>query len=282
MTRQISFSKPRSSGGASDGFAAWLTADLRPKGSGAPPSSRAPLSLRPEPRPEQLALARWLTSDLRPRGSSAPPPSSLVLAPESSPAPPDSLAPQVVPADLVVSDAAALAPAVDLDADDLAVLPSRRSRARGARGRWLGPAAALLLVAGLGTLLLGRASSDSSDDAGAAAAAAAVTEVLPPPPPDTAPAAVEPSVELAEAPVPRPTVAGGSARSLAEDAEEPDVVLRGRGRSTARFADLPSPTLSKLARQERERARSRAADVRRNDTGSSAEPPAFGTRPILP
>jgi hypothetical protein len=278
----------------------------------APPSERSspPSSLEaqglPLPAPEEPELASWLLRDLKPRSSAPPavPPrtvaparaqaqletelglpeqpateasraSSAALSLAALPAlasesllPPDSLVPHAV------SEAPrALAAASDLalDADDLAVLPSSRARAAGRR-RWRYAAVLAALLGGLALLLLWRGSGSSvgatrgGEPAPNATLAAAP---LPPPPP----AFVAEEVPDEDPPAP----AASSHPTAAPTAPEPPDDLSGphgrrAGDAIARFADLPTPTLSKLARDERQKLRSRDASVRAQKAANNSRP----------
>ena len=181
---------------------------------------------------------------------------------------PDSLVPHAVsgaPRALVAASDLAL------DADDLAVLPS--SRARAARGqRWRYAVLLAALLGGLALLLLWRgsgspASATRGPDPGPNAALAAAP--LPPPPP---------AFVMEEAPDEDPPAPAASAHAAAAAPapESPDDLSGPRGRragdAVARFADLPTPTLSKLARDERQKLRSRDASVRAQKAANAPRP----------
>jgi hypothetical protein len=251
MTRQTLDSKnPRSSSlvpkhaAIAPDFASWLTSDLRVKGTSVPPEAAPALLSEPPraaagPAPEQVALARWLTADLRPRGST----------------PPDSLAPQMVAAPIPL----ALVPAADLEAEDLAVLPTRSGTRSRAQARRRAAVAFALLLLGGGVVLFGRAGShgDVAAEPAAAAAPQGLLTALPPPPPDSvlpevAPPPAEPVERRRSGPVPE-----------GDAPEASDLAERAGGVSVARFPDLPLPTQSQLARDERERAKARDDAARR-------------------
>ncbi len=294
-------SSPPGAAAPSSEFARWLTHDLRIKGAmgsesplssssiPAPPSAPPTIELAVDERPSDFAL--WLSSDLRPRGSN--PPDS--LAPQLLPA-------HAAPADAVSDgahgDAEALqsearqsealqslpppiggalgvgaadaegfefarpsADVVSLDDDDLAVLPMRASRFLAAkrRQRSLGVAALCALIALCSWSFCGvRSASDIDVQAAAAQALPPPPGALPPPPPDFVAMQDEVMAEDSVAP----------ARSRGVRAEEPEVlddaeIWRRGGPNVRRFADLPLPTLSKLAREENERLRERDATVRK-------------------
>jgi hypothetical protein len=189
-------------------------------------------------------FSRWLLADLRPRNSSLPPV--------------DSLAPQTVHEEpSLQSDS----PDVTLGAEDLAVLPPRRRTVQ-RYGRHA--AVVLLLLGSLGLVArlgLGPARQVASVPA-AEAPAVAVAAALPPP-----------VVEVVDEPDPAPSAAPPPNRhstpvSTPAAAPAPDVpeslVPRGRrsGSAIARFADLPIPTLSRLAKDERQDTHEHDATVR--------------------
>jgi hypothetical protein len=226
-------------------LATWLTSDLRAKGAPSIPPAvesatpSASVVVVPEPGADQSAFGAWLTSDLRPRNSSHPP---------------DSLAPQIVtpPRDVLdVEESAAL------EADDFAVLPGRARGKRGSRRR-AGVALAALLFAGAGLWFWASEPAPAPLESVAAAQPAAPVGALPPPPPSEVVVPAEP--EPAPAPVSRGPRAPAPAEPPLQD--EDDLWSGPRGRSLARYADLPSPTLSRLAREERELARKRDEQLR--------------------
>jgi hypothetical protein len=254
----------------------WLARDLRVKGS---PLSSHP----PAPSAEERARAElvgWLARDLKPKHSlrpSAVPPEPRVpqpspaplalavpLAPSDAPAAQDSLAPQLLAPEARPS----VTPPRDLDDDDLAVLPGRRRKAAASAARrrvaWALGAALLL-----GALVFGwRGRGPAANLEGAANAAALDTAAaLPPPPPvDLPPAEPEP-----EAPVTRSVGRGSASVEDEPGLDDPRSFLDGL--SVRRYADVPSRTLSRLAREQRERARARD-DAMRASAGAAA--PAAG------
>ncbi|MEY2930678.1 MAG: hypothetical protein RL033_1427 [Pseudomonadota bacterium] len=284
-------------------FGHWLTRDLRAKGTPSElpaaelpaaelpaaeptavelspaerPSAERPSAERPSqhtvlitdaPEPE---LNSFLVRDLRPRGSVPPEVlrATLLASKWESVVPPDSLVPHAVseapPASLV------LAP--QLEAEDLAVLPSR---GRGKKNwRQLVVLAALLSVAGALLWVVTGPQAEGLAGAAATAAPAMISVPLPPPPPAEA-APVEPAV------VPEPSVApvtAGTSTAAREpesdgpESDEPGRRGRRAGDAVARFADLPSPTLSRLAREEHKRARKPSSGPR------SAKKPAGPAEP---
>jgi hypothetical protein len=228
-------------------LAAWLTSDLRVKGAPSTPSAAesataaAAIVVVPEPDAEQSAFGAWLTSDLRPRNSSSPPP-------------PDSLAPQVVTPPMDVPDGE---PSTALEADDFAVLPGRARGKRGSRRR-AAVAVGALLFAGAGLWFWAAEPAPAHLEGISAAQPAAPLGALPPPPPSEV--VVPPEPEVAPAPVSRGPRAAAPAEPPLPDEDDP--WSGPRGRSWARYADLPSPTLSRLAREERELARKRDEQLR--------------------
>lgn len=231
-------------------LASWLTSDLRVKGApSTPPPAESPsppiaVVVVPESErgAEQSALGAWLTSDLRPRQS---------LPPE----PPDSLAPQVV-APPPALDAAITDPGADLEADDFAVLPGRRGKRSTASRRARAVAAVALLLSAVGGFLFlaDRPAPSHLESIAAAQAAAQPLGALPPPPPSELPPA-EPLPESEPPPAIRAARSAEPAPPPLESEEDP--LLGPRGRNWARYADLPLPTLSRLAREERELAKQR-------------------------
>jgi hypothetical protein len=129
---------------------------------------------------------------------------------------------------------------------------------------------AALLVA---LLALGWRSREAGSNFERAASAAALdtAAALPPPPPDDVPA-VEPE------PAPAVTHAvGRGAASVADDPGLDDPRSFLDGLSVRRYADVPSRTLSRLAREQRQRARERDDAVRASSAASGA--PALASPP---
>jgi hypothetical protein len=251
----------------------WLARDLRVKGS--PISSRPPAPSAEDL--ERAELVGWLVRDLKPKHGSRPslvPPEPGSMAP-LPPVPDDplpaqgSLAPQVLPPEARPSASPA---GRDLDDDDLSVLPGRR---RKGGGRSLRRRAAVALGAALllGALVLGwRARGPASTFESAANAAALDTAAaLPPPPPDElAPAEVEPAKVVMPA--------GGRSTAGAEDEpglDDPRSFLDGL--AVRRYADVPTRTLSRLAREQRERARARDDAVRASLGAPAPSAPSTST-----
>jgi hypothetical protein len=288
-------SSPPSAGSApppseAEVLAGWLAQDLTPKNSlrprGSAPPSERPAPARPAAVPPAAPfLAAALPAAALPAAAlpgaalpavpsfpaspfrdvrdselpapvaSPPPPTAarveVAAPPPAAPAAVDSLAPQTVTPD--PPSLPVVAPA-SLDDDDLAVLPGRRRGEGSDRRKYafvlLG---VLCFAAAIGVGITQR----GSGDAGAAASMGAPTDVggaLPPPPPsaDDLLAAPEP------APEPQP------ARRAKTGSEEPDDALDPLdprnavgGPSVRRYADVPSPTLSRLAREQRRLQRER-------------------------
>ncbi|MEO8178338.1 MAG: hypothetical protein ABI895_05840 [Deltaproteobacteria bacterium] len=299
-------SEPAPASGVEEGggdFARWLTHDLRAKGS----PSQVPLAERPSqppsvliPVPEQAQLANWLMRDLRPRSSAPPdagvyresslplgsptalesvPPSELLLAPDSlvpHTLVPDTLVPDTLVPDTLVPDTMseaplARAPALEpaLDEDDLSVLPSRRGKGRERRRQALILLSALLGVAGLSLWLRSQGQAEATQGAGPAANVPLAAAPLPPPPPWLPEDTVEETAPLA----PTATVRRSGAAADVDDGLEPGPRGRRAGDAVARFADLPLATQSKLAREERQKARARDARARARKAASSSLPP---------
>jgi hypothetical protein len=240
----------------------WLAQDLRTKGA----PSEAPAPELPSVHQKRIVEAEqpdnssWRVPALRVRGSSLPP---------------DSLAPQEVTAAVAPPPAAPL----DLQDEDLAVLPSLAGLPRARQpARALMGVGALLTIALVGGWWWGRGQivEGESGDAAAAASPHVVGSALPPPPPEMA----EEEDELEPAQAPPTSVAtktSGSDTALESKLPEPQrkeaLGPRGRrsGDSVARFADLPSPTLSRLSRDEQREARSRDDGVRATVRASSGQ-----------
>lgn len=148
----------------------------------------------------------------------------------------------------------------DLDEDDLAVLPGRR-KTRAPAGRRAPWALLALLVGGAvlgGALLWRRGGSVVSDASGAAVSVPAdLGGALLPPPPASAP-----DLGAPDAPASRYTRGGAAVEGEAEPGlADPRSFLDGP--SVRRYADVPSPTLSRLASEQRKRARQRDEAARR-------------------
>jgi hypothetical protein len=144
----------------------------------------------------------------------------------------------------------------DLDEDDLSVLPGRRkSKAApksgsGSKKYALG-VLGLLLLTGAFLTQRGRAPDGSQTDANHVASAPEVAAALPPPPTD-----VDEPAEPEENPrVPR--VAHGKRAGVEEPEELADPRSFLGGPSVRRYADVASPTLSKLASEQRRLQRQR-------------------------
>jgi hypothetical protein len=252
MRRTLASESPRPGAGREDtasDFGSWLTRDLRTKGATPEPASTERVKL-----PASVALnepgaefSRWLLADLRPRNSSPPPV--------------DSLAPQTVHEELGIQSPP---PDVALDDQDLAVLPRRRQNLR----RYGKHAAALLLLLGsLGLVARFSFGPGGRQQASVPAAEAPAMAAAPLPPPAAEAVQVvdepEPVVPVAQTPGRHSTPVSTSS-AVPESGLPDSLVPRGRrsGSAIARFADLPSPTLSRLAKGEQQDAHQHDAAVR--------------------
>jgi hypothetical protein len=151
-------------------------------------------------------------------------------------------------------------PVRELEDEDLAVLPGRRKTLAPARGRgsW---ALWLLLLGGvvLGAAVLSRRSASpvAAASAGVAPAAVDLNGALLPPPPASAQPVAEPVLR-------EPSV---HARAAGDGPEEDPGLADPRsflgGPSVRRYADVSSRTLSRLATEQRKRARQRDEAARR-------------------
>jgi len=133
-------------------------------------------------------------------------------------------------------------------------------------------AVAALLLGTLSVLFWrGTGSQVEGARADAAASAPQAAEPLPPPPPAQEDIAAPP-----EEPEPAPVhpASGAAAPSEPDLPDLPGRAGRRAGDAIARFADLPPPTLSKLAREERQKIREREARVRTRKAASSHPPEA--------
>ena len=237
----------------------WLALDLRSKGA----PSEAPAPELPSIHQKRIVDAEqpdnssWRVPELRARGSSLPP---------------DSLAPQ----EMTTSVAPEPVGPPELDEEDLAVLPSLAGLPKPRR-----PAQALM---GFGVLLMisvvggwwwGRGQIVDSGSGAAAPAASphVVATALPPPPPELAegedelePALVSPAADTTKA-------TGASESESFQSRQDDPLGRRGRrvGDSVARFPDLPSPTLSRLTKDERQEARSRDDSARATARSNSTQ-----------
>ncbi len=269
MVRQILVSTPPAAPAPSEGpdLGRWLTQELRAKGrpiSSSPPSSPSEVGpeapLAPVIVSDESPLVGWLARDLTPKHSvrpaaslDGPPPSSPAsLPPEASEAAP--------PAALESEPSPARPPAPPtLEEDDFSVLPGRRRAAGSGRKKYALALLGLVLLGGALGLGLGNggASGNAAELAGAASAAD-IPAALPPPPP--ASGALEPPPEPApSAPAPR-TGASREAPDELTDPRDPRFSLGGP--NVRRYADVASPTLSRLAREQRRLAREREEAAR--------------------
>jgi hypothetical protein len=246
-------------------LAGWLTQDLTPKNSLLPRASVSPALSSPA-APLRAVSSPPISFPASPfrdvRGSESPAPVASPLPPAAapvqvaaaSPAAPaafDSSTPQVVvtpePPSLPV-----VAPAA-LEEDDLAVLPGRRRTEGSDRKKYAFVLLGVLCFAaaiGLGIRQRG------SGDAGSASSVASATDesgALPPPPPS--------ADELLAAPEPTPAAPPRRAKTSSDEPDDALDPLDPRnalgGPSVRRYADVPSPTLSRLAREQRRLQRER-------------------------
>jgi hypothetical protein len=257
-------------------FAGWLARDLIPKhslrpspfaslaparDSGAPPASvsASEASLLPEP-----AIANEGAANGEQSLPYAPAPLPGGEGSARPNAPQDSLAPQMVPP----------APAgdviePDLDDDDLSVLPGRRKAkvsgpaSSGTKKYALGVLALLLLVGAF--VMRGGGPSDAALADTTHAAASDVAAALPPPPTDI-PAEAEPAPEAPTV----PHVKHSASSTDPEELADPRSFLGGP--SVRRYADVPSPTLSRLASEQRRLQRQREEVVRKAKANAKVAP----------
>lgn len=271
-------------------LASWLARDLTPKNSLRPRGSAPPSA--PVSAPLSVAQGHPAPSS-RPPAANVPPPAPLPLSPfrdvrdseaplalpqplprlEAPPVLPqplprldatprveaatlDSLAPQEVPEPAALP---VVAPA-SLDEDDLAVLPGRRRAAGSDRKKYAFVLLGVLCFAA--AIVVGFNQRAGSDAAGAASLASPtdVGAALPPPPPsaDDVPAAPEPAPEA-----PRARRAGAPSEEPDDGLDPLDPRNMIGGPSVRRYADVPSPTLSRLAREQRRLQRERDEAVRK-------------------
>jgi hypothetical protein len=158
---------------------------------------------------------------------------------------------------------------VALEEDDLSVLPGRRRAAAGSGRAKLALALLLgLLLVGIGLVVrLGEGPSGNPEAANDPAAPSDNGVLLPPPPEFVAP----PSTAEPSAPA---HVRRGGAQS-----EEPEGPMDPRdprfslgGPSVRRYADVPSPTLSRLAREQRRLAQERDEALRNAKAAKPVKP----------
>jgi hypothetical protein len=153
---------------------------------------------------------------------------------------------------------AAIVP-VALEEDDLSVLPGRRRAAAGSGRAKLALALLIgLLLVGIGLIVRLEEGPSGHPEAANEPVGPADNGVLLPPPP-----AFVTSQTTAEASAPAHVRRGGA------QSEEPDGLMDPRdprlslgGPSVRRYADVPSPTLSRLAREQRRLARERDEALR--------------------
>jgi hypothetical protein len=279
-------------------LAGWLTRDLTPKHSthpraasvppaaklsglppaakpselpqAAPPPPSVMMPFAPAPRDDQFSVPppRSPFPLAAPSPVAAPPPpqaapspavvvaSAGVAEPSVAPGPVDTLAPQMVPPD--AASLPVLAPGV-LEDDDLAVLPGRRRAAGSERKKYAFVLLGVLCFAA--AIVIGVRQRGGVDAGGSASAASSTDEsaALPPPPPSEDELLATP--EAAPAP---PVRRAGNRSEAPDDALDPlDSIDSLGGPSVRRYADVPSPTLSRLAREQRRLARERDEALRK-------------------
>jgi hypothetical protein len=158
---------------------------------------------------------------------------------------------------------------VALEEDDLSVLPGRRRAAAGSGRAKLALALLLgLLLVGIGLVVrLGEGPSGNLEAANEPAGSSDNGVLLPPPPAFVAPL----PADEASAPA--------QARRRGTHSEEPDGLMDPRdprfslnGPSVRRYADVPSPTLSRLAREQRRLAYERDEALRNAKAAKPAKP----------
>lgn len=286
----LALPESRSADSEQAALAGWLTRDLTPKHSagttaaltrwsGLPRGAAATGKSLPPSAPHSLTAEVWDDAQV---GREAPPARMAASASEvrSSYAVPSAEAPgwqAVVAASvgrvdhgvlLTNQPPAAIIP-VALEEDDLSVLPGRGRVAAGSARAKLALALLLgLLLLGIGLVVrLGDGPSDAAEAANDPAAPSDNGVLLPPPPAFVAPPPAE-ATESAHVP-----------RRGAADADEPDGLMDPRdprfslgGPSVRRYADVASPTLSRLAREQRRLARERDEAIRNAKAAKPAKP----------
>jgi hypothetical protein len=245
MTRQppASLLPARSASSAKPGagrpqLGPWLTHELRVKGAplvarvgAASELSSAEAQGSGSARTEQVAFARWLTTDLRPRR-----PVTAIVEPS---------APGSAPSEQALT----LGVLAELDADDLAVLPVRRGALARIGNAPRRLALALVVLSCVGLVLFRRGAVAPALDARADAPAQA-SGVLP-----AAAELSEPTSNAQLQILPSPELTRRQAADAPRSREAAEPRSARSGPSTARFPDLPPPTLSRLTRDGAEQAR---------------------------
>jgi len=198
--------------------------------------------------PEVPPSARAVPAALRPRATALV---EAAVATSFASTAVDSLAPQAVPP--ARTSLPVVAPGA-LDDDDLAVLPGRRRAAGSERKKY-----AFVLLGALcfaAAIVIGVQQRGASDaDGGASVASPTDTAAVLPPPPPSAEDLDAVLEEPADAPAVQRAGSSGDQPDDALDPLDPRNVLGGP--SVRRYADVPSPTLSRLAREQRRLARER-------------------------
>jgi len=236
----------------------WLALDLRAKvvPSEPPPPELPSVHQKRIVDAEQPDNSSWRVPELRARGSSLPP---------------DSLAPQEVATALAPEPT----PLPGLDEEDLAVLPRLAGLPKARQpARALMGVGVLLMISLVGGWWWGRGQivDGQSVDVAAAASSHVVATALPPPPPELVEDEAEPDLDPPAALTTKTTGSQAASESeLLQPRDPRGPQGRRAGDSVARFPDLPSPTLSRLSKDERQEARSRDDSARATVRASSAQ-----------
>jgi len=268
-------------------LASWLLRDLKPRSSSPPHAyAHGDALSQAETLPAQAAVSEAAVVSKAAVGFDAAAGSDAALSAPAASAPLSLASPSaeraansLLPPDSLVPHAVSEAPRAlaarseaALDDDDLAVLPSSRARRAGQR-RWRHVAVLAALLGALALVFWRRSSADADAMGGGvdpALSAALAAAPLPPPPPQLK----DEDSDSDDPPAPVPAVSH-RASPAPDEAELPELSGphgRRAGDAVARFADLPTPTLSKLAREERQKARSRDARVRAQKAASNSGP----------
>ncbi|HTV17227.1 MAG TPA: hypothetical protein VMG12_01110, partial [Polyangiaceae bacterium] len=239
----------------SDVLVDWLTRDLTPKNSLLPRApSRPPPAPAASPSHAAPVAAFAMSAAALPRRTALH--SDEVALPSVAPASVDSLAPQVVPEP---ESLPVVAPS-SLEDDDLAVLPGRRRSTSPDRRKYAFVLLGVLCFAAAIVVGVTQRGGAGSADAAQAASAPEEGAALPPPPPSAD------EVLAPEQPPEAPVQRAGKRAEPADDGLDPldpRNLTGGGGPNVRRYADVPSPTLSRLAREQRRLSRERDDAVRK-------------------